>query len=64
MTMALDAPLNGEKLLTASPLLPVKKPLLLAIIEPSGAKVFKVNTDFVAFFTHEGCADRGEMVKR
>ena len=54
MTMALDAPLKGEKLLTASPFGPVKKPLLLAMSEPSAAKVFNVKTDFVAFLTHEG----------
>jgi hypothetical protein len=46
--------LNGVKLLTASPFVPVKKPLLLAINCPSAEKVFSVNTDFEAFFTHEG----------
>jgi hypothetical protein len=64
MMMALEAPLKGEKLLTASPLEPVKKPLLLAISEPSAAKVFKVNTDLVAFFTQDGWACAGESVKR
>jgi hypothetical protein len=56
MIMAREAPLKGEKLLTASPDGPVKKPLLLAISEPSAEKVLRVNTDFVAFFTHEGWA--------
>ena len=56
MTTALEAPLNGEKLLTASPFVPMKKPLLLAISEPSAAKVFRVNTDFVAFLTQDGWA--------
>ena len=51
---ARTAPLKGVKLLTASPSAPVKKPLLLAMSEPSSAKVFKVNTDFVAFFTQAG----------
>ena len=62
MMMARDAPLKGVKLLTASPLLPVKKPLLLAISEPSAEKVFRVNTDFVAFFTHDGWATEAMKV--
>jgi hypothetical protein len=41
----------------ASPLLPVKIPLLLAIREPSAEKVFRVNTDLLAFFTHPGWAN-------
>ena len=63
MMMARDAPLKGVKLLTASPLLPVKKPLLLAISEPSAEKVFRVNTDFVAYLTHEGWATDAIIVK-
>ena len=64
MTMAREAPLNGVKLLTASPFDPVKKPLLLAISEPSAAKVFRVKTLLVAFYTHDGWADKGKKVKR
>jgi hypothetical protein len=48
--------LKGVKLLIASPLVPVKKPLLLAIKEPSAAKVFRVKTDLLAFFTQLGWA--------
>ena len=40
MIMARDAPLNGVKQLTASPLLPTKKPLVLEISVPSAVKVF------------------------
>ena len=57
------APLNGVKLLMASPLLPVKKPLLLAINDPSAAKVFSVNTDLLAFFVQLGWAAAGETYK-
>ena len=64
MTMAREAPLKGEKLLTASPFGPVKKPLLLAMSEPSAAKVFRVKTDFVAFLTHEGWASAEERSHR
>jgi hypothetical protein len=60
MMTACDAPLKGVKLLTASPLAPVKNPLLLAINEPSAAKVFRVNTDLVAFFTQLGWACKGK----
>jgi hypothetical protein len=56
MITARAAPLKGVKLLMASPLLPVKKPLLLAINEPSAAKVFRVNTDLLAFFAQLGWA--------
>jgi hypothetical protein len=47
----------------ASPSVPVKKPLLLPMSEPSALKVFTVNTDFVAFFTQPGCACTGDMKK-
>ena len=63
MITARWAPMNGVKLLTASPLAPMKKPLLLAISEPSAAKVFSVKTDFVAFFTQEGWACAGHTKK-
>ena len=56
MTTAREAPLNGEKLLMASPLSPTKNPLLLPMREPLASNVFKVNTDFVAFLTQPGCA--------
>ena len=56
MMMARAAPLKGAKLLTASPLAPTKKPLLLAMRLPLSSKVFRVNTDFVAFFTQPGWA--------
>ena len=56
MMTALDAPLKGLKLLTASPCSPVKKPQELASSVPLSSNVLSVNTDFVAFFTHEGCA--------
>ena len=61
---ALEAPLNSVKLLTASPLLPMKKPLLLPMSEPSAANVFKVKTDFVAFFTQAGWAHKGVKVRK
>ena len=54
MTTADEAPLNGEKLLTASPCSPVKNPLVLPMSVPSAANVFKVNTDLVAFFVQLG----------
>jgi hypothetical protein len=38
--------------------------LLLAINEPSAAKVFRVNTDLLAFFVQLGWADKGKKVKR
>jgi hypothetical protein len=54
MMTAFEAPLNGEKELTASPLVPVKKPFVLAMSEPSAENVFNVKTDLEAFFTHPG----------
>ena len=64
MMTAREAPLKGVKLLMASPSVPVKKPLLLPMSEPSALNVFTVKTDFVAFFTQPGCAIKGEKVKR
>ena len=64
MITALDAPLKGEKLLIASPFVPTKNPLVLPISAPSCEKVLTVNTDFVAFFTHEGWAYEGIKEKR
>ena len=61
---ALAAPLKGAKLLTASPSVPTKKPLVLPISVPSAPKVFTVKTDFVAFFTQLGCAYIGKKVRR
>ena len=52
--IAMGNPLNGEKELTASPLVPVKKPFVLAMSEPSAENVFNVKTDLEAFFTHPG----------
>ena len=56
MITARAAALKGVKLLMASPLAPVKKPLLLAISEPSAENVFRVKTDLLAFFTQLGWA--------
>ena len=54
MTTAEEAPLKGLKLLTPSPCSPVKNPQVLPMSDPSAAKVFTVNTDFVAFLTQPG----------
>ena len=64
MTTALDAPLKGEKLLIASPFVPMKNPLVLPIRDPSLENVLTVKTDFDAFFTHDGWAYNGRKEKK
>ena len=65
MTTALLAPLNGAKLLMASPASPTNTPLPLDSNVPWASNVFSVKTDLAAFFTHD-CAwvDKGKRVKR
>ena len=53
MTTAEEAPLKGVKLLTASPSVAGEEAVAAHSSVPSASNVFRVNTDFVAFFVHD-----------